>query len=149
MTQLIAQLFDHCKHHSLVAKSWLAMAVGYAITVDRIIKSREVAYMNALIQSMGSEPELALIKDKILKHHQPSLDKVPVLDQRTTELLLKCIIQICAVDRQIQYEEFQYIQKIGLALGLSSDELHHHMSQHVESDAQRAYFDQLISKTAP
>ena len=147
MSQIVVQLFEDCKHHSITTKGWLALAIGYAITVGRIIKNREIAYMNALMQSMDSDPELALIKNKILQNHQPSFhdSEIPNFDKQTTELLLKCIIQICTVDRQIQHKEFQYIQKIGFALGFSSNELHHRVSHLIGGDAHSVYFDQLIA----
>ena len=146
MTQLVTQIFESCQNDSAMAKSWLAMAISYAITADRIIKSREVIYMNALIQSMVDDPELTLKKNEILQNQAPSFEggDTPSLNEETKELLLKCIIEICAVDRQIQYEEFQYLQKISVALGFSSSNLHHRLSKFVGVNAHRIYFDQLI-----
>ena len=142
----IVDLFEQLADYNPEVKLWVARAIGYAVTADRIVQANETPSLITLFRIIRDIPEIAPILSELLRPKKPPLDTPVEVTADLAEQIFLCILNICAADRNIQSEEFDYINQIGQALRIETATIRQLVNTVIRTQIKATFFRQLLRK---
>ena len=136
----IAELFEELKDFPFDVKQWVVRVIGFAVTTDRIIQPSEIPSLLALFQAVRDIPEMPSVLQDILKLTKPQLDIELNISREIAEKIFVCVLDICASDHIIQPEEYEYINELGITLGISTSQIHKLVNVVVRGHIKASFF---------
>ncbi len=140
----INEIFQELGGVSNPTKRWVAQIIGYSATADRMVQPSETPYLMALFQILRSDPELAPVLQEIIRSTTPPPMESVNISAKASELIFRCVLDICTSDQEIQAEEYAYINQVGTSLGLSRAEVHQRVNAAVRNRIKTTFFRQLL-----
>ncbi|MBF0280650.1 MAG: TerB family tellurite resistance protein [SAR324 cluster bacterium] len=140
----IIELFSQISRNKPEIKQWTALVIGYAVTADRIVQAKEIPSLITLIRIVREAPEISAILPDLLRSKRPVMDSTIEVPPEIAEKIFTCVLKICASDRKIQSEEYNFINQVGQTLKIKTSTIHQLVNSQIRNQNKASFFRQLL-----